>query len=168
MLTVRRAEPEDAMDVAGVHVRAWQRAYRGLLDDRYLERLRPEDRAVRYSFEGRPDQPLTIVAEERGPVRGFVTISPSRTATGASTGELLALYVDPESWGQGIGRVLILEARRRMVERGHRAAEVWVLAGNERAERFYRADAWEAGKGRRRREAWGVLADELRYRRRLG
>lgn len=168
MLTVRRAEPEDAMDVADVHVRTWQRAYRGLLNDRYLDRLQPEDRAVRYSFERRPDAPLTLVVAESGAVRGFVTIGATRTAPGEDAGELLALYVDPEHWGRGIGRILMLEARRQMVDRGHAVAEVWVLAGNEHAKRFYRADGWEADGGRRRREAWGVLADELRFRRRLG
>ena len=47
VLTVRRATPEDAAGVAGVHVRSWQVAYRGLLPDDYLDGLRPEDRMAR-------------------------------------------------------------------------------------------------------------------------
>lgn len=38
------------MAVARVHVRSWQVAYRGLIPDGYLDRLCPEDRAVRYDF----------------------------------------------------------------------------------------------------------------------
>jgi hypothetical protein len=42
--TVRPARPDDALPVAGVHVRSWQAAYRGLLPDDYLDGLRAEER----------------------------------------------------------------------------------------------------------------------------
>ena len=48
------------MDVARVHVRAWQVAYRNLLPDGYLDGLKPEDRARRYTFGGTdPREPMT-------------------------------------------------------------------------------------------------------------
>lgn len=155
------------MDVAGVHIRSWQHAYRGAFPDEYLDRLRREDRAARYTLEGRRDQPLTIVADERGSIRGFATIGASPPSTCDSSGELLALYVDPADWGRGIGRVLIHEARAQLADRGFESALLWVLTGNERAERFYRADGWRFDGGRRTEEVWGVLADEVRYRRLL-
>ena len=167
MLSVRLAEPNDAMEVAGVHVRCWQRAYRGLFPDEYLDGLRPEERAARYTFEGQADQPLTIVAGECGAIHGFATIGAPSTDARENIGELLALYVDPDHWGRGIGRGLILEARKRMIKCGFGDAVLWVLAGNYRAERFYRADGWTLDGGRRQDEVWGVLADELRYRRAL-
>ena len=37
---LRPAEPDDAMEVARVHVRSWQAGYRGLLPDAYLDGLR--------------------------------------------------------------------------------------------------------------------------------
>jgi hypothetical protein len=49
-LVLRAARPADAPLVADVHVRAWQVAYRGLLPEEYLDRIRPEDRASRYTF----------------------------------------------------------------------------------------------------------------------
>jgi GNAT superfamily N-acetyltransferase len=82
-------------------------------------------------------------------------------------GELLALYVDPGSWGKGIGRRLLVEARARLAGRGFVEAILWVLAGNERAERFYRVDGWRPDGARRHDEIWGVTADEVRYRRAL-
>ncbi len=166
-LRVRPAEPKDGMAVAGVHVRSWQHAYRGVFSDEYLDGLRPEDRAARYAFDGGADQPLTIVAEEEGAVRGFATIGAARSSSREATGEVLAFYVDPEHWGRGIGRALMLDARERMVHRGFGVAMLWVLAGNERAERFYRADGWTPDGARRQEEVWGVVADELRYRRSL-
>ena len=46
-------------------------------------------------------------------------------------------------------------------------AVLWVLVGNERAQRFYRADGWRPDGAQRRVEVWNVLVDEIRYRCRL-
>ena len=74
MLTLRDADPADALAIARVHVRAWQEAYRGLIDDDFLGRLRPEDRAARYRL-GDPDPaaPRTLLAEADGELWGFAT-----------------------------------------------------------------------------------------------
>jgi hypothetical protein len=67
MATIRNARPDDALHVAAVHVRSWQAAYRGLLDDEYLDALRPEDRVRRYSLgDTSPGAPMTLVAVEEG------------------------------------------------------------------------------------------------------
>ena len=72
--SVRAARPEDALEVAAVHVRAWQMGYRGLLPQGYLDGLRPEERARRYTFgETIAGWPRTLVALERGVICGFVT-----------------------------------------------------------------------------------------------
>jgi hypothetical protein len=98
-MPIREATPRDALEVARVHVRAWQVGYRGLLPEAYLDGLRAEDRAARYTF-GDADQrsPATMVVIDEGAIRGFATTGPAR-AGGAEAGELLALYVDPDFWG---------------------------------------------------------------------
>jgi GNAT superfamily N-acetyltransferase len=167
-MLLRPAEPADAASVAGVHVRSWQAAYRGLLPDEYLDGLRPEDRAGRYTFgDLRPDRPATIVAVERGIIRGFATIGPSRDGDRPGDGELHSLNVDPDRWGAGIGRALMGAVRAGLVRWGFVEAGLWVLVGNERAERFYRLDGWVADGSRRADEVWGVAVDEVRYRRSL-
>jgi GNAT superfamily N-acetyltransferase len=168
VLLLRPARPEDAAEVAGVHVRSWQVAYRGLLSDVYLESLRPEDRAARYTFgTADPSMPSTIVATEEDVIRGFVTTGPCGDADVPAAGEVLALYVDPDAWGLGVGRRLMGEARTQLSRRHFTEAVLWVLVGNDRAERFYRADGWVAGQDVRSQEVWGVLVDEVRFRRRL-
>lgn len=70
-MLLRRAEPDDAIAVARVHVRSWQAAYRTLLPDDYLDQLRPEDRAQKYDFASLdPQKPGTIVAVEEGMIYG--------------------------------------------------------------------------------------------------
>jgi GNAT superfamily N-acetyltransferase len=168
VMTVRRAQPRDAEAVAGVHVRSWQVGYGGLLPAEYLEALRPEDRMGRYQFDAPdPDLPFTVVAVEDDVIHGFATTGPARDVDALGCGELLALYVDPGAWGRGVGRRLMSEARAELGRRGFSEAILWVLVGNERAERFYVADGWVADDVGRRDEIWGVAVDEVRYRRPL-
>lgn len=108
-MALRTAQPADAAAVAAVHVRSWQVGYRGLLPDEYLDGLRPEDRARRYTFGERdPGDPETIVAVERGAICGFATIGSGGDDDPPGAGQLLALYVDPaqdEVWGVTVEEV---------------------------------------------------------------
>jgi ribosomal protein S18 acetylase RimI-like enzyme len=172
VLSLRPARPEDAAAVAGVHVRSWQVAYRGLLPDDYLAGLRPEDRMARYTFGStHPDAPWTTVAVENEVICGFATTGRCRDADAddhmGATGELFALYVDPGAWGVGVGRRLMAEARARLGRRRCSQGVLWVLVGNDRAQRFYDIDGWVPDGRRRTEEIWGVRVDEICFRRHL-
>jgi GNAT superfamily N-acetyltransferase len=169
-MLLRPAHPDDALAVARVHVRSWQAAYRSLLPDEYLDQLRPEDRAASYDFSGlNPAMPQTIVAcgddptAQPGAILGFASIMPSRDPSLPSHGELCALYVDPAHWGRGIGLTLVSAARATLLERGFQNALLWVLAGNQRADRFYRNDGWTPDGIHKTETLWGVQVEEIRY-----
>jgi len=166
MVITRTATPDDVAAVAGVHVRSWQAAYRGLFPDEYLDGLRAEDRMARYTFgEAGPDYPTTIVAMDDGTLCGFATTGPARDDDVQGAGEVYALYVDPGAWGRGVGRLLMAEARTDIGHRrGCSEAVLWVLVGSRRAQRFYRADGWRPDGGRREETIWGVRADLARWR----
>ena len=156
-MELRPAAPADALAVARIHVRAWQTAYRDLLPAAYLDSLRAEDRAARYTF-GRPDGPRTTVALADGTLVGFSTIH------GA---ELCALHVDPDAWRRGVGSALIARARAELAAAGIAEAHLWLLDGNTRAEQFYVRDGWAPGGSERTDTVWGTLVHEREVRRRL-
>ena len=105
MAEVRAATPDDACEVASIHVRAWQVAYRGLLPQEYLDGLRPEDRARGYTFDRTgAEHPAALVAVEHGMICGFVITGLSHDSDLQDARELWAIYVDPQRWGNGIGR----------------------------------------------------------------
>lgn len=156
-MELRHAVPDDALAVARIHVRAWQAGYRGLLPDGYLDSLRAEDRAARYTFD-RLDGPRTTVAVAGGAIVGFATIAGD---------ELSALHVDPDAWSRGIGGALIARARGDLAAAGVAEARVWVLDRNARAQRFYERDGWASDGMRRSDVVWGAAVDEIEYRRRL-
>jgi GNAT superfamily N-acetyltransferase len=149
-------------------VRSWQSAYKGLLPAEYLDSLRADERASRYDFASAdPLAPHTIVADDGRAILGFATVGISPDATLRDVGELMALYVDPDAWGTGVGRALIARVRDELCRRAFKTAVLWVLDGNTRAERFYERDGWTRGDDRRRQRVWGIHVDEVAYRRRL-
>lgn len=167
-MLLRPAEPGDAMAVARVHVRSWQAAYRGLIPDDYLGRLRAEDRAPRYDFSHiDPLKPHTTVAVEGKEIWGFVTVAPSSGAELKGFGELSALYVDPDRWAQGLGTALLRAGRARLKNMGFSRAYLWVLKGNHRAAHFYAKDRWTRDGAQRLELVWNLMLEEERYRRRL-
>lgn len=167
-MKIRRAAPDDAPAIARVHVRSWQAAYRGLIADDFLDALQPRDRVSIYEFGAAADgETETIVAEAGGEIVGFAAFGPSRDADAAGAGELFALYLDPDRTGTGIGRELLLESRRRLAAAGFGDGVLWVLRGNEEAERFYAADGWRHDGVTREEDPYGPRVEVRRFRRPL-
>jgi GNAT superfamily N-acetyltransferase len=166
MTEVRPAVPEDAYDVARVHVRSWQSAYRGLIAQEYLDSLEPEAWASRYTF-GRMGirLPSTLVAVDGSTICGLATTGLCRDIDLSNFGELMAIYVDPAYMRTGVGRLLITAARERLRAVGVMEALLWVLDGNVRARRFYERDGWRFDGTRRTRTYGNVPVEEVRYRR---
>jgi GNAT superfamily N-acetyltransferase len=98
---------------------------------------------------------------------GFATFGPSRDADASGLGEIYALYVDPESYGGGTGRLLMAEARRRLREAGMNEAILWVLRGNKRAQRFYEREGWKPDGATRLEQPYGIVSNVARFRRPL-
>ena len=57
-------------------------------------------------------------------------------------GRLHALYIDPDSLGQGIGHALMNHALSTFAAWGCERATLWVLEGNSRAISFYERQGW--------------------------
>ncbi len=167
-MLLRPAQPSDALAIARVHVRAWQHGYAGILPASYLNNLRAEDRADKYDLSNSdPTKPHTIVAATGNILHGFSTTAPSHEPDLPNHGELTALYVDPHSWGLGVGVTLVSAARAHMVSLGLRQAYLFTLVDNLRAQRFYKADQWTPDGLERTDTVWGAAVHVLRFQRAL-
>ena len=156
---IRPGTPADAEAVARVQVETWQAAYAHALPPEGLAALSVDSRAE--VFRRRPP----LVAEAAGEVVGFVAVGASRDA--GADGELYAIYVHPDHWGQGIGQALIAAGEQRLRELGHGQAILWVLEDNPRARRFYEAAGWSTDGTKRPIEIFGTLVPEIRYAKEL-
>jgi hypothetical protein len=73
----------------------------------------PAHRAKRYEFGSMdPAKPSTIVAVESGVIVGFAMVAPARDPDAQGSGEVCALYIDPEWWARSVGCVLSGEGAR--------------------------------------------------------
>ncbi|TCC18069.1 GNAT family N-acetyltransferase [Kribbella speibonae] len=76
------------------------------------------------------------VADEQ--VIGYAGVGPERDVSARpNTGELYALFVHPDHWGNGAGRALTDAACADLREAGCTTVRLWVLEANIRARRFY-------------------------------
>jgi threonine dehydratase len=170
-LAVRPLRRADAEALGAIHARAWQAAYRDLLPDQYLAGLTPEQRAAHWTdVLGREPRPrgARLGLERDGRLVGFILVGAAAGDVATRTGEVYALNVDPDCWGDGVGRALLEAGVRHLRDCGFPDAILWVHPGNVRARRFYEAAGWHHDGIDRRQEVLGVLVDETRYRRALG
>lgn len=160
-MSVRRAEPADAREIAEVHVRTWQAAYRHAFPAEVLDSLSVDDREdLARRLLARWSE-VIWVAEAEGRIVGFAAVGPSRTED--DTGELYAIYVLPEAWGTGAASRLMAEAKAWFAQEGYATAMLWVLADNPRARRFYEREGWRV-EGERVDTVYGVEVEEALYR----
>lgn len=152
------------MAVAQAHVRSWQEGYRGLIDQAFLDDLRPEVRARNYNFAVMNSAgPHTMVAVDAATICGHVTTGCSRDHDLPDSGEIWALYVDPCHWGKGVGSLLIEAGRDMLRTAGYEQAHLWVISGNARARRFYEREGWRTD-GLDRTDVIGTSSvHEVRY-----
>jgi ribosomal protein S18 acetylase RimI-like enzyme len=100
-------------------------------------------------------------------ILGFATTRPSQESDLPHHGELTALYVDPDSWGRGIGVALVSAARAHLVSLSLRHAYLFTLVDNLRAQRFYKSDQWTPDGLTRTDTFWGAAVHILRFQRTL-
>lgn len=168
-MRIERATLAHCREIAEVHVLSWRQAYAGLIAADYLAALSVDGREAAWREVVAKGAPQLLVAVADGRVAGFVAFGPSRDKGAApGTAEIWALYLAPSCWSQGTGRALWLAALERMREAACSAVSLWVLAGNERARRFYAAAGFAPDLASEREFAiGGARVAELRYVREL-
>jgi len=172
--SIRQAVEADAGAIAALHIRSWQSAYRGQLPDHFLDSLdhelgrRTEFWRTHISMVSSAKHEIWA-ADLEACVNGFVALGPARDTESEATGELYAIYVNPDRWDQGLGSALLAHATGRLTALGYSAAILWVLESNTRARRFYERAGW-AADGRIKIETLpdNVELREVRYRTRFG
>ena len=91
---IRKTTKSDANDVAVVHVRSWQSAYRGIISDSFLDSMSIEKQAERFinyldEYKGKT---FYYVAENDGKIIGNLVLSGCRDDDKANAGEIIAIY----------------------------------------------------------------------------
>lgn len=139
MATLRDATERDSAAIARLHADSWRSAYRGILSDEYLDDRAHSERAALWQarFSEKANRPFfAILAEVDGQLAGFACVFVNEDPVFGSF--LDNLHVTPERTGQGIGRLLLNDAARRLLaDVVGRGLYLWVIEQNTRARQFY-------------------------------
>jgi len=165
MECLRRATPNDAEELAAVHLASWRAAYRGIVPEAVFKTRDIAYRTVRFREFLTTDEGETYLVERAGLIAGFMTLGACRDAdaNAKERGEIWGIYLRPSSWRRGIGTRLSRFAETWFRERGYPDVTLWVLERNTAARRFYEARGFEPD-GAVKELALGIPLLAVRYR----
>ena len=138
------ATQDEITILATLHLEGWHSAYAGAVDQEFLDSMSVHEREVGWEkWLTNPDINAAIVYVQDHPV-GFVaygkveTMPPGQsTIRPQYTSEILAIYILPDYWKQGIGKELMSYAAEKLKEDRHSGMCLWVLDKNKNACSFY-------------------------------
>ena len=130
-IIIRNAEKEDVRQIAEILVEDWQKAYRGIMDDSFLDSMSVDQR---YEIEGKRYEKY-IVASSDKEILGYAWLEPSGDEPADC--EVIALYVRYSKRNSGIGKLLMQYAFNHFREIGKKRMIVWVLKENYASRKFY-------------------------------
>lgn len=158
------AGPEDADDLARVHVASWRETYQGLLPESYLARMSVAVHARRFRTALlRPgEHEATLAAADRDGLVGYAAGGPSR-AKRLGEAEVTTLYVLKRAQGYGLGRALVTGMARVFAANGATSLMISVLRDNIPARGFY-DHLGGRGEAPRREPGPGGVTYEVSYR----
>jgi ribosomal protein S18 acetylase RimI-like enzyme len=128
-MALRPARAEDAEAIAEIWLRGWQDAHLGHVPDA-LVRARTTESFAERAAQRVDDTTVAVVDEE---VAGFVMVVDD---------EVEQVYVAGSHRGSGVANELLGEAERLVRANGYGSTWLAVVAGNDRARRFYERNGW--------------------------
>ena len=122
--------PEEIEEKSLVHWQTWREAYDNLLPAEFQETMTLE--RCRFFSQKYPEN--TLIAIDGMKVVGFISYGNFRDET-IQAGEIIALYVLKDYYGEGIAQKLMKEALTTLEQFSE--IFLWVLKENKRAIAFY-------------------------------
>lgn len=127
-------EQKDIEQVANIITEDWKIAYKGIIDDEYLENLdyKDKEKSIREKYQ----KQKSIVLDEEGIVKGYSRFGENRDEE-KDLAELYALYVKADERGKKIGEKLLRKTADILSKRGYKEMVIWCLKENKNARKFY-------------------------------
>lgn len=137
MISIRKMEEKDITAIQDIAVKTWHATYNGIIpievQNNFLKMAYNESR-----LNARINNSIFLVAEQDNQLKGFANFSESKD-NGET--ELVAIYIDPASQGNGIGTALLQYA----LETTNGIKEIYlnVEKANNIGRTFYEAKGFE-------------------------
>jgi len=168
--TIRIAKESDAYSIAEVVVLTWQVIYSGIISDKDLANFSvfEREKCWKKRLQGNDPQCLdwtTLVYEKERKIIGFATYRPSGDTdkNKDSVVELVAIYLLPGYWEQGLGKRLMDDVLGRAKTQGVSEVSLWVIEANSRARKFYERTGFHTDGAKKDQVILGTMVTEVRY-----
>ena len=144
MTSIRAITPADISGLAGLHVRCYREANRGILPNDYLAKIKAGgfqgewERSFTQGVSGEPALERHFVAEDsRAGMVGFISVGPSRDAQLKYEGEIYRFHVLADYQQRGAGRDLLAASVEFLRKRRMNSLIAWFFEGNAGAKEFF-------------------------------
>ena len=146
-IKTRVYKEDDLPRIAHIHNEGWRAAYKGIVDQDYLDGLDDEERLEKWQnwLKAGEIENLYVAADEHDQAYGFISFGKLRTPPpGCSpirpvyVSEIYAIYVLPDYWRKGAGRALMKCAAKMLQEQKKDSLCLWVIEKNKNAMSFYK------------------------------
>lgn len=136
LLNVRRANQGDAVDIAKTQIGSWKTTYKGIVSDKYLDKMSVTNRAEMWQQAIRQSK-VYVLEEDSGAIVGFAAGGAHNSTNFQEyDSELYAIYLYKDSQRLGGGKKLFHTVVLDLIEKGHKNMLAGVLKENPACE-FY-------------------------------
>ena len=165
-VTLRFAKPGDAPDMAEVHARSWEAAYKDIIPMEYIKAKNATRHELyqRIITDENTTQHVIRVDDKTVGIMGFG--EPKDDDADDSYYELHGIYLHPDYYRKGIGTQAVNFAFDKARRLGKRYMNVWVLTENYNSINFYKKCGF-AADGKTRIRDFGKDIDSMRMKKDL-
>ena len=135
-LVIRKVKYEDIEQIVDINIKDWKKVYKGIIDDEILDNLNREEKIKKWREHYNIGN--VIVAEENGTILGYCRYDDNAIYENTDIdSEIIAIYVDCDKLGNGIGRTLIEYVKKDLRNKNKTKMVIWCLEKNQNARKFY-------------------------------
>ena len=162
-MNIKTATLYDVKEISYIHASSWKTAYKGIVPQEYLDNLKYDYWVSAFEKWISDNTIISKLAYVGNDAIGCIAYGKSRDVDLPDWGEIVSLYVLPESWGKGVGKALLESALNDMHHKGFENIYLWVLEENLRAQQFYRKNGFSKSEDELSCEVSGKKLNEIRF-----
>lgn len=133
---IRKVKYGDIEQIVDINIKDWKKVYKGIIDDEILDNLNREEKIKKWREHYNIGN--VIVAEENGTILGYCRYDDNAIYENTDIdSEIIAIYVDCDKLGNGIGRALIEYVKKDLKNKNKTKMVIWCLEKNQNARKFY-------------------------------
>lgn len=134
-MEIRKITQTDDFDaVSRIYALSWKTAYKGIVPQQYLDKLSETNWSDKLSNNHLLDSFVVIVDDK---YIGTSSFCPARDESMQGWGEIVSIYLLPDYYGKGCGKLLLDNVISELVKSEYSKIYLWVLEDNMRARNFY-------------------------------